>query len=156
MASNSLAKIGADPLPVRPMTSLGSALKNEITRLARKEIRAHIDPLKAANSTYRREIAALKRQIALLARQAKMTGKAISKRVENPEPPATRFVAKGLRSLRTRLGLSAADFGKLAGASGQSIYNWESGKAVPRRSQLTVLAGLRTLGKREAKARLAE
>ena len=65
-----------------------------------------------------------------------------------------RFVAKGLRSLRTRLGLSAGDFGTLAGVSGQSIYNWESGKAVPRKSQLAALASLRALGKREAAARL--
>ena len=139
------------------MTSLGSVLKNEITRLARKEVRAQIDPLKKANSTYRREIAELKRQIALLERQAKVASKVSSKRPqENPEPPAARFVAKGLRSLRARLGLSAANFGKLAGVSGQSIYNWESGKAVPRNPQLAVLAGLRTLGKREAQARLAE
>lgn len=139
------------------MTSLGSVLKNEITRLARKEVRAQVEPLKKANGTYRREIAELKRQIALLARQVKAAGKTSSKRPqETPEPTAARFVAKGLRSLRARLGLSAADFGKLAGASGQSIYNWESGKAVPRKSQVTVLAGLRTLGKREAQARLAE
>lgn len=139
------------------MSNLGSVLKNEITRLARKEIRAQIVPLQKASTTQRREIAELKRQVALLTRHAKAASKAISKNApESPEPPAARFVAKGLRSLRARLGLSAADFGKLAGASGQSIYNWESGKAVPRKSQLTVLAGLRTLGKREAQARLAE
>jgi len=139
------------------MTSLGSVLKNEITRLARKEVRAQVEPLKKANNSYRREIAELKRQVALLGRQATAARKAIAKVPQaNPaEPPAARFVAKGLRSLRARLGLSAADFGKLAGASGQSIYNWESGKSVPRKSQLPVLAGLRTLGKREAQARLA-
>ncbi len=83
------------------MTTLGSVLKNEITRLARKELRTQIDPLKKASSAQRREIVELKRQIAALARQAKVAGKAASKspRTE-PEPPATRFVAKGLRSLR--------------------------------------------------------
>jgi DNA-binding transcriptional regulator YiaG len=140
------------------MTSLGAVLKNEITRLARKEIRAQIDPLKKANSTYRREIAELKRQLAVLVRQAKAAskpGKAAKATSATAEPATTRFVAKGLRSLRTRLGVSAADFGKLAGASGQSVYNWETGKAVPRKSQLAVLAGLRALGKREAQARLS-
>lgn len=136
------------------MTNIGSVLKSEITRLARKEIRAQVDPLKKANSAHRREIAELKRQVAMLSRQAKAASKTKAPQ-ENSEPSPTRFVAKGLRSLRARLGLSAADFGKLAGASGQSIYNWESGKSVPRKSQLTVLAGLRTLGKREAQARLA-
>lgn len=139
------------------MTSLGSVLKNEISRLARKEIRAQVDPLRKANSTNRREIAELKRQMAVLIRQAKSASKASNKTSpETSGPPAPRFVAKGLRSLRARLGLSAADFGKLAGASAQSIYNWESGKTVPRKSQLTVLAGMRTLGKREAQVRLAQ
>ncbi len=65
-----------------------------------------------------------------------------------------RFVSKGLKTLRARLGLSAADFGRLVGASGQSIYNWEAGKAVPRASQQTALAAIRGLGKREAAKRL--
>lgn len=139
------------------MTSLGSVLKNEISRLARKEIRAQIDPLRKADSAHRREIAELKRQMAVLMRHAKTASRAGSKASQqSSEAPAVRFVAKGLRSLRSRLGLSAADFGTLAGASTQSIYNWESGKTVPRKSQLTVLAGLRRLGKREAQARLAQ
>jgi DNA-binding XRE family transcriptional regulator len=37
-----------------------------------------------------------------------------------------RFVAKGFKSLRQRLGFSAAQIGKLLGVSEQSIYNWES------------------------------
>ena len=48
----------------------------------------------------------------------------------------------------------SADFGRLAGASGQSIYNWEAGKAVPRASQQAALAAVRGLGKREAAKRL--
>lgn len=56
--------------------------------------------------------------------------------------------------MRKKLGLSAADFGKLAGASAQSIYSWEAGKTVPRKSQQATIAGLRGMGKKEAKARL--
>jgi DNA-binding transcriptional regulator YiaG len=52
--------------------------------------------------------------------------------------------------------VSAAEFGQLVGASGQSVYNWESGKAVPRASQMAALANVRGLGKREAQARLLE
>lgn len=137
------------------MTSLGAVLKSEITRLARKEVRAQIDSLRKANSVYRRDIAELKRQVAMLQRTVKGAAKArpdVSK--GDDAQTATRFVAKGLRSLRSRLGLSAADFGKLAGASGQSVYNWESGKTVPGKPQQAVLAGLRTLGKREALTRI--
>ena len=70
------------------------------------------------------------------------------------ETANTRFSVKGLKSLRARLELSAADFGRLAGASGQSVYNWEAGKTVPAATQRATLASLRGLGKREAAKRL--
>ncbi len=66
-----------------------------------------------------------------------------------------RFTAKGLASQRRRLGLSALDCGLLVGASGQSIYNWEEGKARPRAKHLSAIAALRTLGKKDAAARLS-
>lgn len=139
------------------MTSLGTMLKGEITRLSRKEARVQVEPLRKANATYRRDIAELKRQVTLLQRQLAGLSRA---RKNTPEPTAEakpmRFVAKGLRSLRARLGVSAAEFGQLVGASGQSVYNWESGKAVPRASQMAALANVRGLGKREAQARLLE
>ncbi len=136
------------------MANLGSLLKSEITRLARKEVKAQTDQLRQASTTYRRE---LKRQMAALSKQVKAAGaERTSPLKKSSEPSATRFVAKGLKSLRARLGLSASDFGKLAGVSGQSIYNWENGKSAPRPSQLTVLATLRSLGKREAQAWLEQ
>ena len=67
---------------------------------------------------------------------------------------ALRFTAKGLVSLRRRLGLSAQDCGRLVGAAGQSIYNWESGKARPQAKHLQALAALRPLGKKAAAQRL--
>jgi DNA-binding XRE family transcriptional regulator len=67
-----------------------------------------------------------------------------------------RFTAKGLASQRSRLGLSAHECGLLVGASGQSIYNWEDGKARPRAKHLQALAALRGMGKKEAAARLSE
>jgi DNA-binding transcriptional regulator YiaG len=138
------------------MSGLASAIKSEITRLARKEVRAQVEPLRKANAAYRRDIAELKRQVVQLERQVRVAGRTRATPLAAADGSATktRFVAKGLRSLRSRLGLSAAEFGRLAGASGQSVYNWEAGKTVPARSQQEVLAGLRGLGKREARARL--
>ena len=138
------------------MSNLNTVFKSEITRLARKEIRAAVEPLRKQNASQRREIAELKRQVATLqrdARAASRTPRAVAEPAETAGTN-TRFVAKGLRSLRARLGLSAADFGRLIGASGQSVYNWETGKAVPRASQQAALAAVRGLGKREAVRRL--
>jgi len=67
-----------------------------------------------------------------------------------------RFAAKGLRAQRKRLGLSAADFGRLVGVSSQSIYNWEQESARPREEQIAKLVQLRALGKREARERVTE
>lgn len=57
-------------------------------------------------------------------------------------------------SNRKRLGLSAADFGLLVGATGQSVYSWEQGKSKPRAKALAAIAALRGVGKREVAKRL--
>ena len=137
------------------MPNLNAVLKSEITRLARKEIRSSVDPLRKSNLALRREVAELKRNVTALQREIKASSKS-HREAKHPavEQRNTRFTAKGLKALRARLGLSAAGFGQLVGASGQSIYNWESGKAVPRGNQQAALAAVRGLGKREAAKRL--
>ena len=55
-----------------------------------------------------------------------------------------------MASQRRRLGLSAAECGLLIGASAQSIYNWEEGKARPRAQHLAAIFALRNLGRRQA------
>jgi DNA-binding transcriptional regulator YiaG len=139
------------------MPNLSTILKSEITRLARKEIKAAVDPVRKANAGHRKEIAELKRQVASLQRDIKASSKPSKVRPEAGESMngSTRFSPKGLKSLRARLGFSAAEFGVLVGASAQSLYNWEAGRAVPRASQRVALAGLRGIGKREAAKRLA-
>ena len=70
------------------------------------------------------------------------------------EGGGNRFSAKGLKSLRTRLGLSALDFGKLIGASALSVYKWEGGKSRPRAKYVASIAKVRGIGKKEAAALL--
>lgn len=143
------------------MPNIGAVLKQEIARLSRREIRGEVQATKKASAQYRRHIAGLRRQIAALERQVAL----LSRRVANANgsPPADsearpkiRFVAKGLRSQRARLGLSADEYARLVGVSPQSIYNWEHGHTTPRPAQVAVIAQLRSLGKREARSRLEE
>jgi DNA-binding transcriptional regulator YiaG len=132
-------------------------MKDEISRLSRKEIRKEVLPLRRATATYRREIAALKRTVAALDRRAKILAKAAAPRESSStvtDGTPIRFVSKGLVSLRKRLGLSAADLARLLGVSMQSIYNWEHKKASPRKEQVTAIASLRSIGKKEAHERL--
>lgn len=127
--------------------------------MARKEVRTETASLKKAVGVYRAEIAALKRRTQALElelrRMRKTRAKAVPIETQAPSAQTLRFGPKGLASQRRRLGLSALDIGLLVGASGQSIYNWEEGKARPRAKHLPALAALRTMGKKEAAARLA-
>ena len=144
------------------MPNIGSVLREEITRLSRKETRGQIDPTRKATTQHRKDIAALKRQVATLERQVKVlarrssTAAAAGAASRATGQPKVRFVAKGLKSQRERLGLSAGDFGRLVGVSAQSIYNWEGGQTRPRDEQVARLAQLRSIGKREAGQRLEQ
>ncbi len=137
------------------MPNFSSVLKAEITRLARKETKNAVEPLRKSNAALRREIAELKRQFASTRRELKASTKPIRRMNDDSNQEATRrFSAGGLKALRMRLGLSAADIGQLVGASGQSVYNWEAGKAVPRATHRMALASLRGIAKRDALKRL--
>ncbi|HYF43109.1 MAG TPA: helix-turn-helix transcriptional regulator [Ramlibacter sp.] len=147
------------------MPNIATVLKSEIGRLARREVRGETEALKKASAQYRSEIAALKRRIAAMEKQIKRVGRgaapAASGRSEaesedGESQERRRFSAKGLAKHRQRLGLSAEAFGKLVGVTGQSIYKWEAGKARPRAAQVQAIAAIRTLGKREAQARLEQ
>ena len=141
------------------MSDIASMFKSEIARLSKKTVRQHTEALRSATTAHRHQLAALKKQVAGLERElSKLRRVAVPKAVEKPaedvDTGKVRFVAKGLKSLRTRLGLSAEDFARLIDVSTQSIYNWEARKTTPRPAQVAAIAALRGLGKKDASARL--
>lgn len=144
------------------MPNIAAVLKDEIARVARKEIRAQTEDFKKSSAQYRSHIAALRRRVDDLERQLKRVGKASGRAgaaaaaAEEDHGTPRRFSAARLAAQRRKLGLSAADFATLLGVSGQSIYKWEHGEARPRARQLEAIAALRGIGKREAAARLAK
>jgi DNA-binding transcriptional regulator YiaG len=145
------------------MPNIATILKAEITRLARKEVRGATDGMRKALTQYRSDIAALKRRADTLERalkRAQRAGPARAAAADSADAEGTdtrlRFSAKGFASQRKRLGLSAHAVGLLVGASGQSVYNWETGKARPRQRHMAAIAALRGLGKKQAAAALAE
>lgn len=141
------------------MPNIATVLKDEIVRLAKKEVRSEIEGLKKASIQYRSEIAGLKRRVAALEKQQgrleKRSGRKVAIQAEAGETTRHRFSAKRLAAQRQKLGLSAADMGALLSVSGQTVYQWESGKTRPRQQQVAAIAALRKMGKRNAKAKLA-
>ena len=142
------------------MPNIAAVLKSEISRIAKKTIRAETTHLKKSAVAHRTEIAALKRRTQALERQLRGLRKAAPEAApvaaELELDGAHRFSAKGLTSQRKRLGLSAAECGLLLGTSAQSIYNWEQGKSRPLKRHLAAIVALRTLGKKQAMAIVAE
>jgi DNA-binding transcriptional regulator YiaG len=142
------------------MANIAGVLREEILRLARKEIRRQTDALRKASAQHRKEIAELKRRTYDLQRKLTPIEKQVLRdappHVEEADTDHVRFTAKGLRSQRNRLGLSAADYGTLVGVTGQSIYSWERETSRPRKQQVARIASIRHMGKKEAQARLEQ
>ena len=142
------------------MPNIAVVLKEEICRLAKKEIKANTSSTKGAVAQFRRDIAKLKRQVQTQQKEIAFLKTQEKKRIDQPqangeeELEGVRFSARSVKAQRARLKLSAKDYGKLVGVSGLTIYSWESGKSRPRKQQLARLVVVRGLGRREALKKL--
>jgi DNA-binding transcriptional regulator YiaG len=141
--------------------NIAAVLKDEIRRLARREIKSEVGKTRKAAAQYRRDIAKLKRLLGEQEKELKRIKCEIQQH-EGAAPAAeepleaVRFSSRSVKAQRQRLGLSAADYGRLVGVSGLTIYNWEHDKSRPRKAQLAALVAVRGIGKREAIKKLAE
>jgi DNA-binding transcriptional regulator YiaG len=143
------------------MPNIAAVLKDEICRLARREIKSQVGKTQKAAAQYRRDIAQLKRVLGEQEKEIKSLRREVQQQQGEPqtgEEPleGVRYSARSVKAQRKRLGLSAADYGKLVGVSGLTIYNWEHEKARPRKAQFAALLAVRGIGKREAAKKLAE
>ncbi|MBI2726220.1 MAG: helix-turn-helix domain-containing protein [Polaromonas sp.] len=144
--------------------NIAVALKSEISRVSRKEMRAEFQTLKKVTTKLRADNAELKRRLLELEKAIKLLSKAAgSGRARNStakeagaEKSVERFSAKGIAAQRKRLGLSAADMGKLIGVSGATVYLWEKGQTRPRPTQMTGISAVRQMGRRDARSKLDE
>lgn len=146
------------------MPNIATILKAEISRVARKEVRAELESLKKTSAQQRSAIAELRRQVAALQQQLRALSKGAQRASKaastassdaSEAPVARRFSATRLAAHRAKLGLSAASYGQLVGLSGQTIYNWEQGHSRPGRAQLEALAAVRELSASKIAQQLA-
>ena len=130
------------------MSNFNEVFKEEVFRLARKEIRRSMETLKKSNASLRSDVSQLRQRINDLEKQLNRAQKPSVAKVK-VEGPRLRYSAKGLISMRKRLGISQTDMATLLEVSQNTIHNWEAEKTSPRRSQLVRIAELRGKGKRE-------
>ena len=143
------------------MPNVAQVLREEITRLARKEVRTEYDPLRKQVRTLRQTV---KGQQETIAKLEKALDKMVtlssdtSASLYAPEEEETRarVTAASIKRHRNRLNLSQAELGTLLDVSTNTIVRWEAGTSKPRAQHRAALIKMRDLGRRDVTKMLAE
>ena len=154
------------------MPTLAALLKEEISKIAHKEVQDQVRELKKTVREQRDAIARLEKQIGPAKTKTKAKAKAKAKAepaAAKPAPAAKvskeptgdkrkqpRIAPDTIKKHRKRLKLSQADLGKLLNVSTNTVLRWEAGTSKPRGKHLPELAKLRSLSLRELKNQLGE
>ena len=157
------------------MSTIADALKQEIARVARKELREEITLLRKLGATQRADLSALKKEVKSLQsslnrlekiRAAPSSSGSMAKPspTAKPTPDTPRgkpgrkvtFTAERLKAQRARLGFTQEQMAQLLGVSGLSIWKWETGGAVPRASRVPQILDRLAMGKRDALALISQ
>lgn len=150
--------------------NIAQALKAEISRIAKKEIKAAIVPIRKPTSRIKGDVADLKNRITSLEKDVKrLTLLAINLASTQPSPDVTTaepegrdrawISGKGVKTLRRKLGLTQDELAKLTGVSKGCVVQWESkfGMLKLRDATRKALMAVREIGgKGEARKRLEE
>ena len=137
------------------MPDVGRVFKEESARLARKEVRTAVNPLKTQVRNLRRSVATLTTQMARMERTIKQLARQRTETsLAEEESANVRVSPTSIKKHRIRLRLSQAQMGKLLGVSAITILNWEQGKSKPRAANKEAIAELRTMGIRDIQVML--
>jgi DNA-binding transcriptional regulator YiaG len=138
------------------MPNIALLIKVEIERVAKKQIKAAISPIVHKIAILKTEQIASKKLILELQQSLKQLAKSRHKLTTASAVKSvnSRITTQGVKSLRKRLGLTAAEVGLLCGTTGAAVYKWESGEAYPRPAQVAAIVSLRRLGKKSARVEL--
>jgi DNA-binding transcriptional regulator YiaG len=157
-------KLNAESKGEHAMANVAKVLKAEIARISRKETKTAIAQIGKSHTSLKKIVADLKKRLASLEKENKRLvaetkkHKAVPAAAPTAEAAKARFTAKGIRSVRSKLGLTQADFAKLVGATTHAVYLWEKKEGALRLRDKTkaALLSIRGLGANEAKAKIEE
>ena len=146
------------------MSNIAKALKAEISRISRKEAKSATEPIAKANIDLKKTVVDLKKRLAALEKENRrlLAGMKKEKPASAPEPSEetkkARITSTTIRSLRSRLALSQAEFGKLAGVTTGAVYLWENkeGPLNLREKTKAALLSIKGMGAKEAKEKLGK
>jgi DNA-binding transcriptional regulator YiaG len=147
------------------MSNVANVLKAEIARISKREAKSATEAIGKSNVWLRKTVADLRKRLVLLEKENKHLTAVMKKyqtaqpdKVDMEEGKKARFTSRGIHSLRRKLRLSQADFGKLLGTTPGSVHLWEKkdGALNLRDKTKAAILSIRGLGAREAKEKLEE
>jgi len=147
------------------MSNVVKILKAEIARISKKEAKSATQAIGKSNTWLRKTVADMKKRLVLLEKENKRLGAIVKKyqvaqpeKLEQEQGKKVRFSSRGILSLRKKLRLSQADFGKLLGTTPGAVHLWEKkeGALNLRDKTKAAILSIRGLGAREAKEKLKE
>ncbi|NOZ88099.1 MAG: helix-turn-helix domain-containing protein [Deltaproteobacteria bacterium] len=134
------------------MAKMETVFRDEISRLARHEIKVQLEPIAKQLKVLKKEVRRLKDVVNKLgAKVPESNGLLLEQLVDLDEAKAARIGPKFIRSLRKRLGLSQRELSVLLGVSLSAVGTWEYGKARPEGKNRQALVTLRRMGRRQVK-----
>ena len=145
------------------MGKIEETLKAEISRLAKKDVKAIIRPLKQQVVDLKKEVAGLKKANAAQEKELKeatrkldalYTPEVLLTNVDTAPLDKTRLSPGLIRKLRKKLKITQADLARMVGVSPITIGNWETGKVKPKPEYKAKIIALREYGITEVKGML--
>ena len=143
------------------MGRVEEAVRSEIMRLVRRELRSVVLPLgrevrqlKRGMGWLSKSVAGLERVVAAQVREAEARKDRLE--VSEEEARTARLSGRLIRALRTRLGISQGQLAVLVGVSTGAVAQWEQGMISPRGQNRAKLVALRKLGRRDARRMLEQ
>ena len=142
------------------MGKVEQTLRAEISRLARKEIRAAVAPLTAQTRKLKRSSSDMKKTLTALEKavQKQLAASAAAQPVAEVSPEeATKARLSGglIKKLRKRLGISQGDLATLVDVSQPAVASWEQGRAKPRPEARAAIVALRSQTRQQIQELLA-
>ena len=142
------------------MGKMEGIIKDEIIRLAKREMRMHfvrlrrdVRSLKIIASRLRKSVLGLQR---FVSQQERQMGPKPVPEVTPEDMKKARFSPRLIKTLRKHLGVSQREMAKLAGVTVTAVFQWEKGRFEPKDEKRKILVGLRKLGRREARQLLED
>lgn len=135
-------------------------LKETIAQSSAHAIRKPVAAVRHEIAALKGQVSALRRTVRALQKTVKVAAPATRSAVEttaNAEGVRIRATGPMVRRLRQKLGLTQAEFAKLAEVSALTVWKWERapGRIMLRSRTSQRLLAVRGMGKRQAKAALA-